>query len=656
MSHPPDEQQNTSPISNQAASVLTGSRAAEHLETYQPQISENFEIPAHVGKLVAQCDKPEFVSESSDSSMREDDYVVGLELNGMAVAFPMWVADNYHIINCVIAGTPVVYVTCERCQSGSAFHSVVNGKSVKFSAMGMYNASLTMTDRVGFLHRPGSLWLHYEGVGIDGPSLGVFLDQIPTFHTTWRDWLQLHPDSLVMVAPDDRHHRDARHGHGREEYFSRPGMDPPLVLTITGNLDSRFPENEIVLGINVDELVKAYPLKEVKKSGSIVHDKIGDLPIVVLAGPKPEQVTMAAYSCIVRGKRLSFTLKDHKFVDEQTCSTWNIEGKATEGTLTGEQLKPIRSQYVRWHAWFYPHRSTQLYTHRGELPTYPDVRSDLEVKTFRDLLDCLATLDRPIIVENGVPCLSLPHEASAGLSIRVGSDRMNVYRFDSTVAAEDYVEFQGAWFCQPISTKIGRKVSLRVGQFVIESDPETQYADPAQFVRLPDPEIRWSDIVTDLNVRQWVQADLLHEVNDNEPSFSSLIKHLRDAQYDVVEAAFLPHTQLRVGVQNAVAATINGDRFAIYKCHNADTACLVCKEVSHAIHVDHWVFRSIPILMYQDPCYEMGQLPESEIRWSYLLSDKQFAKRVESYCNAKSERKTNPLASHHRPELRSSKR
>lgn len=637
MPHTPDEQQENSPISNQTETVLTSSRAAANLEVYRPRITGNFEIPAHVGKLVAQWDSPEFISRDNASGMREDDYVVGLVLNGIAVAFPMWVADNYHIVNCVIGGVPVVYVTCERCQSGSAFHSVVNGKPVKFSAMGMYNASLTMTDRAGFLHRPGSLWLHYEGVCIDGPRLGVFLDSIPTFHTTWHDWLQLHPDSLVMAAPDDKHHRDARHGHGREEYFGRPGMDPPLVLTITGSLDSRFPENEIVLGINVDDLVKAYPLKEVKKSGSVVHDNIGDVPIVVLAGPKPDQVTMAAYRCNVRDTRLTFMMKDDEFVDEQTCSTWNIEGKATKGPLEGEQLSSIRAHYVRWHAWFYPHRGTELYTHQGEMPVYPRVRSDLDATIFRDLLDCLATLERPIVIDNAVPRLGLPHEASAGLSMQVGSDRMNVYQFGTSTAAADYVEFQGAWFCQPISTRIGRKVSLRIGRFVLESDPEAQYADPAQFVRLPDPEIRWSDTVTKMDVTQWIRSDMHHEVNDNVPSFSALIKHLRKAQYDVVEAAFLPHTQLRVGVCNAVAATINGDRFAIYKCKNAESACSVLNEVTHAIRIDHWVFRSIPILMYQDPCYEMGQLPENEIRWSYLLSDARFAKCVELFSAARSE-------------------
>ena len=626
MSNPPADQQDALP-----ETVPTGSRAAGHLEAYRPRISQNFELPIHIGKLVAQWDTPEFVPVPSASHMRREDYVVGLMYKGIAVAFPMWVADNYHIINCVIAGDPVVFVTCERCQSGSAFLSIVSGKAVKFSALGMYNASLTMTDRAGFLHRPGSLWLHYEGVCIDGPSSGAFLRQIPTFHTTWKDWMKLHPDSIVMVQPTDRHHRDARHGHGREEYFARPGMDPPLVLTITGSLDDRFPENEIVLGINVDDLVKAYPLKEVKKSGSVVHDTVGENPIVVLAGPNSDQVTMSAYSCVIRGKELSFSLRDHVFVDDKTCSKWNIEGLACEGPLAGEQLRSIRCHYVRWHAWFYPHRGTELYLHQGDLPEYPEMRPDLDVTSFRDLLNGLATLGRPLVVEDAVADLSRPHEALGGICLRVGPDRLNVYRFKSAAAAEDYVEMQGAWFCQPISPKVARKFSQQVGDFVIESDPEIQYADPAQFVRLPDPEINWSEVVTDQDLSQIMPPEVRCGSDKGRPGFSWLLKTLRGARYDVVEAAFLPHTQLRVDTQSAVAATINGDRFAIYKCCDADSATRVANELDHAIQIDRWVFRSIPTLMYRDPCYEMGQLPEDEIRWSYLLSDERFARCIESF-------------------------
>ncbi len=548
--------------------IKTGLRAAGHLEAYRGRISQNFELPIHIGRLVAQWDEPEFVPAPNASRMRDHDYVVGLVHKGVAVAFPMWVADNYHVINCMIAGDPVVYTTCERCQSGSAFLSLLDGKPVKFSALGMYNASLTMTDRADFLQRDGSLWLHYEGVCIDGKHRGTFLAQIPTFHTMWAEWKTNHADSLVLIEPRDRHHRDARHGHGREEYFARPGMDPPLVLTITGEFDERYPENEIVLGVNSDEMTKAYPLKEVKKSGSVVHDRIGDVPIVVLAGPRPEQVTMAAYSCLLDGRALTFGLDGAAFVDRETRSMWDIEGLALEGPLAGRRLEALRWQYVRWHAWFYPHRGTRLYLHERTLPAYPG--SNPDVGSFRPILDGLTRLERPMTLEGAVFDLSLPHEAPEGLTLRVGNDRLNLYRFNMAEAAEDYVQMEGAWFCFPISKKVGKRYSRRVGVFVIESDPENQYADPSQFVRLPDPAIAWSDIVTDVKLDEIMPPELLDGAGKTQHGFAGLFECLRRATYDVVETAFLPHTQLRFGTLNAVAATINADRFAIYKCPDGE--------------------------------------------------------------------------------------
>ncbi|MHC4520026.1 MAG: DUF3179 domain-containing (seleno)protein, partial [Planctomycetota bacterium] len=256
--------------------LACGSKAADRLAPYEERISRNFEIPLHIGKLIAAWDRPEFGAAADASHMRDDDYVVGLEYKGHFRAYPLWITDNYHIINDRIAGDPVLFSTCERCQSGSAFVSKLAGQVARFSAMGMYNASLTMVNRKRGKTDRRSLWLHYEGVAIDGPAKGQFLEQIPTYHMTWKAWAAAHPQTDVMLAPNDPHHRDARHGHGREEYFSRPGMDPPLAKTITGCFDHRYPENEMVLGINIDAGIRAYPLLAVKREGGAVNDQLGD--------------------------------------------------------------------------------------------------------------------------------------------------------------------------------------------------------------------------------------------------------------------------------------------------------------------------------------------------------------------------------------------
>ncbi len=587
-------------------------------------------MPSHFGRMIAFWDKPEFVPADKSTHLRDDDYVVGLIYKGVVRAYPLWIVDNYHVINDTIAGDAIVFATCERCQSGSAFLSLLDGKRLKFSGMGMYNASLTMLNRAAF-ERDRSIWLHYEGVALHGKFAGRFLAQIPTYHTVWKDWRAAYPQTEVMIEPEYQFHRDARHGHGRDEYFARPGMELPFIQTITSALDNRYPENEMVLGINLDLGVKAYPLREVKMSGSVVNDHLGSHPVVVLAGPRPEQFTTAAYSRVVEGRVLSFRHAGDRFADHETESHWTIAGVATHGPLAGRQLTPLRWQYVRWHAWFYPHRSTELYRYEGELPVYPKTPAGLDISPFQPLLEGLSKLGKPMVVEGAIINLRLPHEAEQGLALRVGSDRLNLYLFNSEAAAADYVALQGAWYCVPVAIKVERRKSYRAGRFVLESDPEIQYADAAQIVRLPDAEIRWSEVVTDENlIRQWSLA-VDHFSEAGAGPFASLIQHLKDRGYDVVETAFLPHSQLRVGVVNAVSATINADNFAIYKCENDEAGERVASELSHCLRIGRWVFRAVPLGMYEDQRYEIGHLPDEKIRWSKLIEDERFLAAIQTY-------------------------
>ena len=104
---------------------------------------------------------------------------------------------------------------------------------------------------------------------------------------------------------------------------------------------------------------------------------------------------------------------------------------------------------------------------------------------------------------------------------------------------------------------------------------------------------------------------------------------MQQTGYEVIEVAFLPHSQLRVGTNNAISATINGDRFAIYKCENAAAVEKVVSEFTHAFGVGCFVFRSMPVNMYRDPYYEIGQFPDQEIHWSKLVANPRFVRTLE---------------------------
>ena len=108
------------------------------------------------------------------------------------------------------------------------------------------------------------------------------------------------------------------------------------------------------------------------------------------------------------------------------------------------------------------------------------------IGTFRELLDKLAGIEPNLYLSHVIASLMLPHEASEGICVYAGQDRLNLFAFSSPEAAADYVDMQGAWYCWPFAAKLARKQGVRIGSFVLESDPSEQYAEPTQTVHYPD--------------------------------------------------------------------------------------------------------------------------------------------------------------------------
>ncbi|HEV8421388.1 MAG TPA: DUF3179 domain-containing (seleno)protein, partial [Actinomycetota bacterium] len=92
-------------------------------EPFDKAAYDRFKLPRRMGEAVATWDDPELVSGARAEHMRDDDYVVGLVFRGSARAYPLWIIDNYHVINDCFGDQRVVVTSCERCQSGSAFRA-----------------------------------------------------------------------------------------------------------------------------------------------------------------------------------------------------------------------------------------------------------------------------------------------------------------------------------------------------------------------------------------------------------------------------------------------------------------------------------------------------------------------------------------------------
>ncbi|MBA3628072.1 MAG: DUF3179 domain-containing protein [Actinobacteria bacterium] len=548
--------------------------------------------------------------------MRDDDYVIGLVFKGQARAYPVWIIDNYHVVNDCIEGRRVLVTSCERCQSGSAFE--VDGlrgnqkRKPLFRAAGVLNATLIMKDL-----RTGSYWNHYEGAALRGRAAGDVLAWIPTFHLEWATWATLHPDTNVMLPPEDPHHPDPRHGHGREEFFSRPGIDPDFLPTITGELDTTYPENEMVLTLEEGrDNWTAYPLREVQREGGVVNVEAAAEPTVVLAGPRADGFTMAAFSPELGGRRLSFERDNGAFRDIETGSRWTIEGLATRGPLEGERLAHRRWFYLRWHAWVYSHRNTHIFRSTAPLPEFTD-DSATDRGEFPALRSTLRRAGKEVRFEGPLVTQRKPRESLSSMAAYVDGQRINIHRFRTQAAARDFDALAGAWSGRPLKALVNVNRTLRRGCFVLESDPENRFADPAQLILRPETQA-WGVLLSDLGSIENVEAQ---STSPDEVAFADVLRRLRLSGLEVIEAAFLPPSQLRPQCINGIAFLLEADSFLLYRFESVQAATAYAAGEEHCVHASTFVLRSTPDSMYLHQPYEIAYAGDHTIRWSTLLDD-----------------------------------
>ena len=74
---------------------------------------------------IPSIDKPRFLSASDASYLVDEDRVLGIEIDGIARAYPIKILNWHEIVNDVIAGQHFVVTYCPLCGSGMVFASAM---------------------------------------------------------------------------------------------------------------------------------------------------------------------------------------------------------------------------------------------------------------------------------------------------------------------------------------------------------------------------------------------------------------------------------------------------------------------------------------------------------------------------------------------------
>jgi len=295
---------------------------------------------------IPSIDNPVFADIQGSHFMSDSDTVIGLEINGEAKAYPLFILVWHEIINDSVGGTPVAVTYCPLCYTNQVFERVIDGQEVEFGTSGkLYNSNLVMYDRL-----TESYWSQALGLAVKGELTGYQLNLIPFDVITWGDWKKLHPDTLILTTDTGYIRSYATDPYGN--YYTEP-----RILFPVEHSDDRMHPKEIIIGFNQDNIYKAYKQNDIE-SNVIINDSIGETPVMLISLYSENS---RAFERTINGIVLDFEYVDGKIFDSQTNSEWNYDGLSISGEYEGEQLQRMPIEPGFWFEWIAFHPQTLVY-------------------------------------------------------------------------------------------------------------------------------------------------------------------------------------------------------------------------------------------------------------------------------------------------------
>jgi len=207
----------------------------------------------------------------------------------------------------------------------------------------------------------GTWWQQVSGEAILGPLKGKRLEAIPWDEVSFGRWKTEHPHSLVLDVLE-KYKSEYAAADWDIKILKRPTVTPESPR------DPLKPR-DVVIGIAVDGLKKAYPLEDLKKQNPVI-DQLGATPLLLVVDSDGKSVR--CFKRTIDGVTLGLYLKPGSepmvLVDTQSASEWNFAGEALSGPMTGKVLDRIQSLKDFWFDWKIYNPATLMFS-AGKMPS-----------------------------------------------------------------------------------------------------------------------------------------------------------------------------------------------------------------------------------------------------------------------------------------------
>ncbi|MCO4771896.1 MAG: DUF3179 domain-containing protein [Deltaproteobacteria bacterium] len=287
--------------------------------------------------------------------LEDDEYVVGVSLEGDARAYPLRILGAHEMANDVVGGVPVSLSYCTLCGSAVLYGADAGDRVYDFGSSGL----LMRSNKLMYDRQTSSLWNQITGEPVIGPlaDSGIRLPRLPAVVSTWGEWKSLHPKSTVLSLETGHDRTYARSPYA--DYFADEGLMFPVARRA-----SSLPDKERVFTAVLDGAAKAWPLS-LFESRRIVVDRIGETPVVLVAGG-PATATSEPAGRSVRMYRWdgeAASVGEKWAVVDSEGAAWTVTEEALVGSQ-GERRERLPGHVAFWFGWFAFFPETEI----GEAP------------------------------------------------------------------------------------------------------------------------------------------------------------------------------------------------------------------------------------------------------------------------------------------------
>ena len=303
----------------------------------------NFRLPAD--KIFYQPVNKSFTT-ASDSDMDKSKLVIGVMIDGQPKAYPIQLIGYHHQVIDTVGNTPVMITYCTVCRSARVFSPMINGRQESFRLVGMDHFNAVFEDAT-----TKSWWQQATGTAITGPLKGQALKEFPSSQMTLDAWLRQYPKSLVM-KPDTIF---------MDHYFGLEDYDKGTMRSALVRRDlASWQHNSWIVGVMTNFSSKAYDWNELLQK-KVIQDSLDQLPILLTI--ENDAASFHVYDRRVDNSTLNFQISGNKdlLVDDETHSSWNMDGVCVLGPLMGKKLLPVQSYNEFWHTWQTFHQDAKIY-------------------------------------------------------------------------------------------------------------------------------------------------------------------------------------------------------------------------------------------------------------------------------------------------------